>query len=80
MKKINYTERAILVTLALGVWFVGISLWVKPEIANARRMSVHKLSNLQNEVINILHNCKARVHGGTKAHDAQIICYDKGGK
>ena len=71
----------LMILLVLGIWFAGISLWIKPEIANAHRgMNSFELSDFQNAVINIVLRCKARVHGGGKEQDAQIVCYDKGGK
>lgn len=81
MIKISKVDRAILFVLVLGIWFAGVSLWIKPEIATAHRgMNSFELSDFRNAVINVVLNCKARVHGGGKEHDAQIVCYDAEGK
>ena len=73
--------RYLMILLVVGIWFAGISLWIKPEIASAHRgMNSFELSDFQNAVINIVLRCKARVHRGGIAQDAQIVCYDKSGK
>jgi len=77
----NRTYRAILITLTLGVWFAGVSLWIKPEIVSAHRgMNSFELSDFRKAVVSVVLHCKASMHGGGKEHDAQIICYDKEGK
>ena len=71
----------LMILLVLGIWFTGISLWIKPEIANAHRgMNSFELSDFRNAVISVVLRCKARVHGGIMAQDAQIVCYDLSGK
>ena len=81
MNNIGKIDRMILIALVLGIWFAGISLWIKPETANAHRgMNSFELSDFKNAVINVVLHCKARIHGGGKEQDANIVCYDKDGK
>ena len=45
-----------------------------------RGMNSFELSDFKNAVINVVLHCKARIHGGGKEQDANIVCYDKDGK
>ena len=79
MNKICKTDRAILFSLVLGVWFAGISLWIKPETVNAHQgMSASQVSDFRNAVFwYVMRYCAGRVH--SNGDDVQIQC-NKDGK
>jgi len=74
MKGFNRTDRTILIALSLGIWFLGISLWIQPAPLNAHDgMSADEIDDFNSAARRAIDgNCYADV--STVPDSAYIYC------